>query len=52
MKKLKLALASLLALGMLAGCDNNDDGLAVATFRVLHAVPDAPKVNVLVDGTQ
>jgi hypothetical protein len=51
MQKLKPIVASLLAITVLAGCDNDDDA-AVATFRVLHAVPDAPKVNVLVDGVQ
>lgn len=51
MKKFKLIVASLLAVTVLAACDNND-GIAVATYRVLHAVPDAPKVNVLVDGVQ
>jgi len=42
----------------LAGCDNDNDSIAAApaaeTFRlqVLHASPDAPAVNVLVDGAE
>jgi hypothetical protein len=36
----------------LAGCDDDDDVFAPqsATLRVVHASPDAPPVNVLVDG--
>lgn len=49
MKKLRWTLVPLLAATILAGCDN-DDGVSVTAFRVLHAVPDAPRVNVLVDG--
>ncbi|MEM7451416.1 MAG: DUF4397 domain-containing protein [Pseudomonadota bacterium] len=50
-------LAPVLALGLLAvaGCDVFDDDddnvvLESATIRVLHASPDAPDVNVLIDG--
>lgn len=50
MKNLKLIAASLLAVTVLAGCDN-DNGVDFASYRVLHAVPDAPRVNVLIDGT-
>ena len=49
--------APVLALGLLAvaGCDVFDDDddnviLESATIRVLHASPDAPDVNVLIDG--
>ena len=49
--------APVLALGLLAvaGCDVFDDDddnvvLESATIRVLHASPDAPNVNVLIDG--
>lgn len=51
MKHTKRILMTLLATTVLAAC-SNDDGVATATFRVLHAVPDAPKVNVLVNGAE
>jgi len=49
MKAVKLLSAILLAAITLAGCDSDND-VAIANFRVLHAVPDAPAVNVLIDG--
>lgn len=49
-----LAIAPILmALVFTAGCDDDDDVTfqpAQLALRVLHASPDAPKVNVLVDG--
>jgi hypothetical protein len=55
----RLPLIALMAAAAgLAGCDNDDDAIAAApaaeTFRlqVLHASPDAPAVNVLVDGAE
>lgn len=34
----------------LAGCSDDDDSPARAALRVLHASPDAPAVNILVNG--
>lgn len=56
----KLSYLPLLAIGLgLVACDNSNNGLAPAgpppeTFKlqVLHASPDAPAVNVLIDGAQ
>lgn len=48
----KLAAAALMALAVTA-CDDDDDPLspgATAQLRVVHASPDAPNVDVLVDG--
>jgi hypothetical protein len=42
-----LALAAALALGSCGGGGDVDNDLA---FRVIHAAPDAPAVNILVDG--
>jgi hypothetical protein len=49
MKAFRAIAGVVLAALMLAGCDSSDS-VAVATYRVLHAVPDAPRVNVLIDG--
>ena len=49
-RKLAAALVAALAL---TGCDDDDDALApssTALVRVVHASPDAPNVDVLVDG--
>jgi hypothetical protein len=43
-------LAPLAALALVLGGCNDDDDPAKAAYRVLHASPDAPLVNVLVDG--
>ena len=51
MRKYKVALLVLLA-STLWGCSDNDKPLDTTTqIRVIHASPDAPKVDVLVDGT-
>lgn len=52
LKKPSLALALLLAVGATA-CDDDDEvnaPVATAQLRVVHASPDAPNVDVLVDG--
>jgi hypothetical protein len=52
LKKPTLAMALLAALAV-AACDDDDDPAAPATtaqLRVVHASPDAPNVDVLVDG--
>lgn len=49
-----LAIAPILAaLIFTTGCDDNDDVTlqpSQLALRVLHASPDAPKVNIVVDG--
>src|SRR6185295_1315945 len=49
------ALVALAALVFVGACSDDDDPVAPATsnayVRVLHASPDAPNVDVLVDGT-
>lgn len=57
-KHYQALLGVLAAAGLLAGCDNNDDDNGtplppeqVAYLRVIHASPDAPKVNVVKDST-
>lgn len=51
MKKLALA-TSLIATTFLVGCDldDNDSNPGTSFLRVLHASPDAPNVDVLIDG--
>ena len=53
--KLKLLTLLLAATALTAACDDDDDNTGPegeARIRVVHASPDAPKVDVLVDDTQ
>jgi hypothetical protein len=54
MKRILAIAPVLMAVVLAAGCDDDDDDVtfqpAQLALRVLHASPDAPKVNVIVDG--
>lgn len=51
-RKVWTAVAGLSLLVTAAGCGDDDDGAPSAQVRVVHASPDAPPVDVLVDGRE
>ena len=51
MKPLTKLVLPVLVAGALVGCNGSDNDTAVGDIRVLHTSPDAPPVNVLLDGT-